>query len=686
MTVTAIASARLLLPVLAAAGSHASVPAARAAELTLEPATWALLSVPGEADRRSVRELFADDLPAGRYGEAWTVFAWDGEAGAYRRPGLDETLGTGAGFWMMQALGGSRTVEVAADAPAGAPAGAPEPGCASAACARLPLATAPDVGGSGGWTLAGFPSPDGGRGAELRVVAAGTACASGCDLDAAAAAGLSAANGWAWDGGTGTYRAVGTDADVPAWRGFWLGTSPSAAAAAPALLVPAGVRVPPGGDADAFNASLGRGLNLGHALEAPFEGAWGVTLEASDFDAIARAGFDSVRVPVRWSGYASDAPPYAIDETILARVDWVLDQAARTGLAAIVNVHLYDELSADPDAERDRFLAIWEQLGARYASRPGSVAFELLNEPNAAFDDDPGAWNALARDALAVVRRTNPVRPVLIGPVGFNVLERLDELELPDDPNLVATVHYYAPFGFTHQGATWVDPVPPVGVGWAPDDTGVGRAFWNGSWDTEVTGEAGTLRLRFGRRYAGFSLQHRAGGYLPTLYRLTVSGRVRADVICRGDGGFVGVDRLDASGAGPTSVELDLSACGPDTVDVALQNLLVDAPAFTIERGEVCDATGCEDVVMTAGQIVDKDLGAAAAWAAREGVPLNLGEFGVHAPADTASRAAWTARVQAAARGVGASTHYWNYSSDNFGARDQVTGSWRAPLLEALLP
>ena len=665
------------------AGLGAATSTVLAAERTLEPGTWTLLSVPGEADRRSVRELFADDLPADRYGEGWTVFAWDGEAGAYRRPGLDEALGTGSGFWMVQGLGGPRTIEVA-DEPA---VGAADAACAADACVRLSLPGSADAAaGAAGWVLAGFPSVDGGNGSELRVAAAGTACASGCDLDAAAAAGLSRPNGWAWDDGAGAYTAVGTGTVVSGWSGFWLGAPPSVDPVDAALLVPAGDGPAPGGDAAAFNASLGRGLNLGGALEAPFEGAWGVTLEPGDFDTIADAGFDSVRVPVRWSGYAADAAPYTIDETILARVDRVLDQAARTGLAAIVNVHLYDELSVDPAAQRARFLAIWEQIAARYASRPGSVAFELLNEPNAAFDDDPALWNALARDALATVRRTNPARTVLIGPVGFNAIDRLDELELPTDPNLVASVHYYSPFLFTHQGATWVDPVPPTGTSWAADDTSVGRAFRNGSWDTEVTGEGGTLRLRYGRRYAGFSLSHRAGGYVPTVYRLTVSGRVRASVICRSDGDFVGVDELDASGTGPTSVELDLSGCGPGTRDVALQNLLEEAPPFTIESGEVCDATGCGDVVMTAGQIVDEDMGVAAAWAAREGVPLNLGEFGAHAPADMASRAAWTARVQAAARGVGASTHYWNYSTDNFGAWDQATGSWRTPLLEALLP
>ena len=35
---------------------------------------------------------------------------------------------------------------------------------------------------------------------------------------------------------------------------------------------------------------------------------------------------------------------------------------------------------------------------------------------------------------------------------------------MPNDANLIATVHNYSPFHFTHQGAEWVSPVLPVGV------------------------------------------------------------------------------------------------------------------------------------------------------------------------------------------------------------------------------
>ena len=216
---------------------------------------------------------------------------------------------------------------------------------------------------------------------------------------------------------------------------------------------------------------LGRGINLGNALEAPREGEWGVTLEESYFRAIADAGFDSIRLPVRWSAHAEKAAPYTIDPKFFARVDWAVEQALSRGLKLVLNVHHYAEMDERPDEHRPRFLALWEQIAAHYRDRPASLAFELLNEPH----DKLTAmkWNTILAEALAIVRKTNPTRAVVVGPVAWNGISELKSLELPEaDRNLIVTVHYYSPFKFTHQGAHWLDARtrPPVGVAWTGTD------------------------------------------------------------------------------------------------------------------------------------------------------------------------------------------------------------------------
>src|ERR1022692_1804955 len=80
---------------------------------------------------------------------------------------------------------------------------------------------------------------------------------------------------------------------------------------------------------------LGRGINLGNALEAPKEGEWGVTLKAEYFAAIKKAGFATVRLPVRWSAHPGKEAPYTIDPKLAERVDWAIDQALMNELNII---------------------------------------------------------------------------------------------------------------------------------------------------------------------------------------------------------------------------------------------------------------------------------------------------------------------------------------------------------------
>lgn len=200
---------------------------------------------------------------------------------------------------------------------------------------------------------------------------------------------------------------------------------------------------------------LGPGVNLGNALEAPRGANWGIQLEPGYFGIIKNGGFQHVRIPIRWSDYAAAQAPYTIEPNFLHKVDGLLDEAQRVGLKVVLNIHHYEGMDQDPTNHVDRWVAIWRQLAEHYQKRPGSLFFELLNEPHARLTED--AWNHFFPRALAAVRQTNPTRIVVVGPGNWNNIGALSQLKLPEsDRNLLVTVHYYLPFPFTHQGAEWV--------------------------------------------------------------------------------------------------------------------------------------------------------------------------------------------------------------------------------------
>jgi endoglucanase len=209
-------------------------------------------------------------------------------------------------------------------------------------------------------------------------------------------------------------------------------------------------------DAFAMNRRIGRGVNFGDALEAPDEGQWGVVLREEYFQLAKDAGFDSIRLPVRWNTHALESPPYTIYPSFFERIDWAVENALSRGLILILDFHHFTDFMDCASCQRGRLLLLWQQIADHYRGYPPELAFELLNEPTNAV---PAAeWNDALAATLACIRATNPKRIVVVGPVNWNGAGALESLELPEeDDRLIATFHYYDPFQFTHQGAGWAE-------------------------------------------------------------------------------------------------------------------------------------------------------------------------------------------------------------------------------------
>lgn len=210
---------------------------------------------------------------------------------------------------------------------------------------------------------------------------------------------------------------------------------------------------------------IARCMNLGNALDSPAkEGEWGYTIRRADMVRLKEAGFDSVRIPVRWSTRAGQSAPYTIAPDFLARVDEVVRWGGEIGLNVIINVHHYEELNENPDVHEPRLEAIWDQLAHHYAKAPDFVIFEVVNEPYGAMT--VRRTDALNRRVLARIRQDNPDRWVILATANWGNLDGLARSNPPYDPRAILTYHDYDPFEFTHQGAFWAEPVRPMGVSW----------------------------------------------------------------------------------------------------------------------------------------------------------------------------------------------------------------------------
>lgn len=221
------------------------------------------------------------------------------------------------------------------------------------------------------------------------------------------------------------------------------------------LAIAGGLFARPGQTAFDMNRRLGRGINMGNAFEAPSETAWGNPWKPEYFRMIRNLGFSHVRLPVRWepSDRSSATEPYTIYPAFLNRIKQVVDSALKNQLHIIINMHHHDALIENPAGQKPRFLMQWKQISEFFSGYSDSLLFEVLNEPNGALT--PALWNQYFSEALQVIRQSNPNRTVLLGTANWGGLGAISQLQLPQDQNLILTIHYYNPFRFTHQGAEW---------------------------------------------------------------------------------------------------------------------------------------------------------------------------------------------------------------------------------------
>lgn len=206
-----------------------------------------------------------------------------------------------------------------------------------------------------------------------------------------------------------------------------------------------------------MNKAIGHGVNLGNAWDGRcynvgdcLDAGWHNPIDDEYFKIIKEAGFTSIRLPVRWNQTASNTAPYTLSEDRVKGVKEDIQIANSLGLIVVLNMHHYDEFYSDPDGQKEKFYAMWEQIAEEFKDFSNdSLLFEVLNESREKSDKQIAEWT---NKAIEIIRKSNPDRTILVNPGNWGKFELMGDLKLPKDGNIIIDGHYYEPFGYSHQG------------------------------------------------------------------------------------------------------------------------------------------------------------------------------------------------------------------------------------------
>ena len=232
------------------------------------------------------------------------------------------------------------------------------------------------------------------------------------------------------------------------------------------------------------------GWNLGNSLDSygqkadfPYttsnETYWGnpKTTKAL-IDAVAAAGFNTVRIPVSWGQYTTGSD-YHIPAFFMNRVHEVVDYCIENDMYVILNTHhdinanycFYVPNNANKSRSKAYLKSVWTQIGNEFKDYDYHLIFETMNEPrlvghseewwfprnNPSSDIKEAVacindYNQAALDAIRATGGNNTTRCVMVPGYDASIEGCMtDTFAMPKDSasdRLILSVHAYIPYHF----------------------------------------------------------------------------------------------------------------------------------------------------------------------------------------------------------------------------------------------
>lgn len=238
-----------------------------------------------------------------------------------------------------------------------------------------------------------------------------------------------------------------------------------------------------------FVKRLKTGWNLGNTLDAQgdwisgldTETAWGNPKTTKEMiDAVKKAGFNTVRVPVSWGTNHMDSSN-RIDAAWMARVKEVVDYGINNGMYVILNSHheggwlIPDE--KNKESSEKRLKDLWKQISETFKNYDEYLIFEGMNEPRV--EGSPREWsggtpeeheilNGLNQAFVDTVRASggnNKTRYLMVTPYAASgEYSAMSALKIPDDKYIIVSIHSYSPYNMALNTNSKVSALDESGI------------------------------------------------------------------------------------------------------------------------------------------------------------------------------------------------------------------------------
>jgi endoglucanase len=203
-------------------------------------------------------------------------------------------------------------------------------------------------------------------------------------------------------------------------------------------------------------APFSRGVNLtgwfqtGNARQIQF-----TKFTKQDFINIKSLGCDVIRLPINLHNMTDGEPDYLLDPIFLNFLDSAVSWAENLQIHLLIDNHTFDpSVNTNPNIE-PVLMKVWTQMAEHYKHRSNYIYYEVLNEPHGISDE---IWSTIQQNVIDAIREVDTTHTIVVGPAGWNSYNNLDNMPDYEDDKLIYTFHFYDPFLFTHQGASWTDP------------------------------------------------------------------------------------------------------------------------------------------------------------------------------------------------------------------------------------